>query len=135
MLFRTRFGSSLEDGHAGVDTAAVLAAWQHLPEAVLRAERRRRAHVSAVLSRNEVDRDYTYNRGLFKRIAHGWYQLNPKLSVRGDVAGEWRPLLEALNLPYVYEFAHPHQRRVAQALWSAAGREPLAAPIAAPIAA
>lgn len=67
---------------SGVATATILEAWQHLPAGVLRPERRRRAHLSSVLSRNEVDRDYACNRMLFKRIAHGWYQLNPALAIR-----------------------------------------------------
>jgi len=35
-----------------------------------------------VLSRNEVARDYAYNRALFMRVAQGWYQFNPQLAVR-----------------------------------------------------
>jgi hypothetical protein len=61
-----------------------------------------------VLSRNEVERDYAYNRALFRRVAHGWYQFNPALEVRGSSsAGEevWRPVYAALNLPLVAEFS------------------------------
>ena len=55
----------------------------------------------SLLSRNEVDRDYAYNRRLFVRVAHGWYQFNPALSVRRrNASGEaWLPICDALNRP------------------------------------
>jgi hypothetical protein len=60
-----------------------------------------------VLSRNEVERDYAYNRALFVRVEQGWYQFNPKLAVRRK-DGEtdlWVPIYRALNLPFINEFA------------------------------
>lgn len=84
-------------------------AWSHLPPSVLRPERNKRQHLSAVLSRNEVDRDYAYSRRLFKRVQQGWYVLNPCLSMR-QVKGEteaWAPLPQALNLALAREFAQP----------------------------
>ena len=84
----------------------VLDVWEDLPTSVLRAERNKRSHLSNVLSRNEVDRDYAYNRMLFKRVAHGHYQFNPALSVRRKVKGEesWVPVFEALNLRWQGQF-------------------------------
>src|SRR3954466_12216101 len=58
----------------GFDTGVVLEAWGELPPSVLKAQRNKREHLSNVLSRNEADRDYTYNRRLFKRLTHGCYQ-------------------------------------------------------------
>jgi hypothetical protein len=60
-----------------------------------------------VLARNEVERDYAYNRALFQRVAQGWYQFNPQLSVRRRENGEetWTPIFKALNLPFLNEFA------------------------------
>jgi hypothetical protein len=74
---------------------------------VVRPERNKRQHLSGVLSRNEVERDYAYNRALFHRVAQGWYQFNPKLSVRRKLGGveSWVPVYHALNLPLVNEFA------------------------------
>lgn len=74
---------------------------------MLRPERNQRAHLSSVLSRNEVARDYAYNRGLFLRVQQGFYQFNPGLAVRRKTQGEerWVPVFEALNLPWVGEFA------------------------------
>lgn len=110
VLFQDCFRSSNWRGWgtAAFDTAMILEAWQHLPAGVLRPERNRRQHLSNVLSRNEVDRDYAYNRRLFKRARQGWYQLNPGLSLRKSREGEtWQPLHGALNLCLVKEFAQP----------------------------
>ncbi|GMV55202.1 MAG: hypothetical protein AMXMBFR6_10070 [Betaproteobacteria bacterium] len=40
-------------------------------------------------------------------MAQGWYQFNPELSVRRKVDGNesWVPIYQALNLPFVGEFA------------------------------
>lgn len=57
---------------------------------MLRPERNQRAHLSSVLSRNEVARDYAYNRGLFLRVQQGFYQFNPSLAVRRKTHGEER---------------------------------------------
>jgi hypothetical protein len=92
--------------HCAFRTDMVLDVWEDLPTSVLRAERNKRSHLSNVLSRNEVDRDYAYNRMLFKRVAHGHYQFNPALSVRRKVKGEesWVPVFEALNLRWLGQF-------------------------------
>jgi len=106
-LFRSRFTHRQRRPYAAFETQAILEAWQHLPANVVRPERNKRQHLSSVLSRNEVERDYAYNRALFMRVAQGWYQLNPKLSVRRRRGDEelWMPIYEALNLPLVNEFA------------------------------
>lgn len=57
---------------------------------MLRPERNQRAHLCSVLSRNEVARDYAYNRGLFLRVQQGFYQFNPGLAVRRKTQGEER---------------------------------------------
>ena len=85
----------------------MLEAWQHLPSNVVRLERNKRPHLSSVLARNEVESGYAYNRALFMRVQQGWYQFNPKLSVRrhGAEEGSWIPIYAALNLPFINEFA------------------------------
>ena len=74
---------------------------------MVRPERNKRAHLSSVLSRNEVERDYAYNRALFMRVSQGWYQFNPKLLVRRRQGDEeqWTSIYVALNLPLINEFA------------------------------
>ena len=107
VLFKTRFTYQHRQPYAAFETRAVLDAWQHLPASVLKAERNKRQHLSSVLSRNEVERDYAYNRALFYRVGQGWYQFNPKLSVRRKLDGveTWVPVYQALNLALVNEFA------------------------------
>jgi hypothetical protein len=131
VLFKSRFTAFAWREHGGFETAAILEAWQHLPPNVVRPERNRRQHLSHLLSRNEVDRDYAYNRRLFVRVAHGWYQFNPALAVRRrSPAGEsWVPIWDALNLRFVAECADPHLWPRIDALLAMAGMPPMAAPI------
>jgi hypothetical protein len=110
-LFKSRFAmvnnNRWWNDSPAFNTAAILEAWEHLPPHIVKQERNKRQHISSVLSRNEADRNYAYNRRLFKRLNQGWYQFNPALSVRQNIAegAAWRPLLEALNLKLVKEFA------------------------------
>ena len=99
------------------ETRTILDAWQHMPKSVVRPERNQRQFLSGVLARNEVSRDYAYNRSLFLRVAQGWYQFNPKLFVRNLSGGneEWIPLFQALNLPLIYEFSN--ERREEPITW------------------
>jgi hypothetical protein len=106
-LFKSRFTYPQRRPRAAFETQAILEAWEHLPANVIRPERNKRQHISNVLSRNEVERDYAYNRALFIRVAQGWYQFNPKLLVRRRQNGEeqWISIYSALNLPLINEFA------------------------------
>ena len=110
-LFKSRFTHLQRRPYGAFETRDVLSVWEHLPANVIRPERRRREHINQVLARNEVARDYTYNRALFVRLTHGWYQFNPKLAVRaGAEESAWVPLYGALNLPLIKAFAQ-------EALW------------------
>ena len=106
-LFQSRFTQRQRRPYGAFETQAILDAWQHLPANVVKPERNKRTHLSGVLSRNEVDRDYAYNRALFTRVAQGWYQFNPKLLVRRKQqdADVWVPIYQALNLAFTSEFA------------------------------
>ena len=90
-----------------------------------------RQHLSALLSRNVVDRDYPYNRRLFVRLALGWYQFNPALAVRRrDASGEsWLPICDALNLRFVAESAHPRHWAHINTLLGLVQQGPLPTPI------
>lgn len=133
VLFKDSFTASGYEQPAGVNTEALLQAWKALPPSVVKPERNKRAHLSGVLSRNEVNREYAYNRQLFKRIEHGWYQINPQLSIRRRREQEefWQPVLEALNLPLVHELAHPDQWGWSREFWQSAGGAALPTPVAA----
>ncbi len=131
LLADERFAHSLSG--AAFDTGTLLEAWQHLPAHVLQPERNRRQHLSNVLSRNEVNRDYAYNRRLFRRVRQGWYQFDPALAVRRQTAeGEgWVPIFAPLNLPLVKEFALPDYWPVIDRLLEQAGLPPPGIPLAA----
>jgi Ankyrin repeat len=112
-LFKSRFTRIDRTLSCAIDTKAVLQVWEELPESILRTSRNTRQHLSNVLSRNEVERTYAYNRALFKRMAHGWYQFNPALEVRCRSAGgeeTWEPIFAALNLPLIAEFSNSYCR-------------------------
>jgi len=86
-----------------------------------------------VLSRNEVERDYAYNRALFWRVAQGWYQFNPALAVRRRVAEEesWQPVYQAVNLPLIHEFTPDFHWDRAQEFLARANLPPPPVPVAA----
>jgi Ankyrin repeats (3 copies)/AAA domain len=109
VLFKSRFTHWQPRANGAFDTGTILAAWQHLPANVVRPERNKRQHLSGVLARNEIEREYAYNRALFMRVAQGWYQFNPKLAVRRRQGDEerWTPIYAALNLPLINEFSCP----------------------------
>ena len=135
-LFRSCFTHSQRRDYGAFETQAILDAWQHLPANVVKPERNKRAPLSGILSRNEVDRDYAYNRALFKRVAQGWYQFNPKLLVRrrqqdGDV---WVPIYQALNLNFIGEFAWDSMWERVNAYLDMAGLPSRGVPIVAELA-
>jgi hypothetical protein len=126
-LFKSRFVTRAH-ARAGFDTTVILDAWRDLPPHIVAPEHKRRTYLSGLLSRNEVERDYAYNRRLFVRVAQGWYQFNPALQVRGSHAGAamWTPLYETLNLKLIAENAEPGHREKIGALLEAARLAPLA---------
>ncbi len=130
-LFKSRFHGRNWRDRGGIETGAILDAWKSLPRRVLPPERNKRPFVSGVLARNEVQRDYAYNRRLFLRVAHGSYQFNPALSVRRrDASGEtWVPVFEALNLRFVLEGASPRHWPRIETLLGMAGLPAPGAPI------
>lgn len=133
VLFKASFPRYYAGERSGFHTARILRAWQHVPPSVLKPERNRRPHLSAVLSRNEVDRDYAYNRRLFQRVSTGHYQFNPALALRCRRASQehWVPVLAALNLPLVHETQAPCAWQATGALWARTGRrDELPIPIA-----
>jgi hypothetical protein len=77
-------------------------AWEFIPEAVLPTFRKKSNYISAILARNEVQRDYAYNRHLFKRVASGVYLLQPDLFLRdASQDGQWQHWTLAHNLHFL----------------------------------
>lgn len=108
VLFKAQFSKMPRNDDSAFQTQIILDAWQHLPTNIVWPERNKRQHLSSVLARNEIGRDYAYNRSLFMRVATGRYQFNPKLAVRRRLGEEenWIPIYMALNLPLISEFAY-----------------------------
>jgi hypothetical protein len=136
-LFKSLFTHDQPRELAALETQTILDAWQHLPATVVGNERRKRSYLSGVLARNEVDRDYAYNRRLFKRAALGCYQFNSALLVRRRRNGEdvWTPIFEALNLPFIAQFTPSmsgwHKVRLSlHSYLQAAGMQEVSLPIA-----
>ena len=75
---------------------------EHVPESVLRPERRRRTYFNGVLSRAEVHSSYQPSRQLWLRTQNGYYVLNPELQLRAQSGGGWVPWKQWLNQPLVH---------------------------------
>ena len=67
---------------ASLNAVHLAEALAHLPDSLVPAYRKKRAYVSALLSKNETGSLNPYGRKLFRRERHGWYTLNPELSLR-----------------------------------------------------
>ena len=82
-------------GAPGLKAGDLQAVLETLPRSVVPEFRTKRAYISSVLARNEVDRDTSPNRRLFKRTRYGCYILNPLLRVR--IQGQWVPIYDLLD--------------------------------------
>jgi len=69
----------------------------HFPANLVPEHWRKRAYWSGVLARNEIERDYAYNRRLVARVRYGRYLPNPAIRIR--LAESWVAVYEYLNLP------------------------------------
>jgi hypothetical protein len=126
VLFKSCFGNVDGSDRGAIDAAMLLAAYGKLPDAVAAPARKKRAHISGVLSRNEVDREYAYNRRLFLRVSTGLYAFNPAMGMRrrGQDGDAWVSVYTALNLPLIKELADPGYARHFEVLLTEAGLPP-----------
>lgn len=96
-LFYTRLGENVARSPGAAYTSAdFVETLRHFPDHIVPERRKKRAYISSILAKNEVNRDDKYNRKLFRRIKLGHYIINPKLSIR--VEGEWRNIYDLLSL-------------------------------------
>ena len=72
------FMKSVEKGFSVDDIVKFV---EKLPETVMPEFRKKRQYISSMLSSNEVERDFIYNRKIFKRIKRGFYIMNPDLEI------------------------------------------------------
>lgn len=126
VLFKSCFASADASDRGAFDAGKLLDAYARMPSEVLAPERKKRAFISGVLARNETNRDYAYNRRLFKRLSTGLYQFNPELALRrrGDEGAGWLPAFGVLNLPLVKESADPRYAQHIDTLLTLAGMAP-----------
>jgi hypothetical protein len=118
VLFKGCFGSADGYERGSFDAGMLLAAYDALPASVVAPDRKKRAFLSSVLARNEVDRDYAYNRRLFKRLSQGCYQFNPALALRQGGADDhrWVPAFALLNLALIKQTVDQCQAEPIEAL-------------------
>ena len=109
--FTTKGMRMLDPGFIAGDWSEALA---HLPAPVVPGHWRKRAYWSGVLARNEVARDYAYNRRLVTRVRYGRYLPNPAIKLR--LADAWVPAYEHLNLPLLRRLTPSVFDRVADAI-------------------
>ena len=75
---------------------------EHLPDSVLRPERRKRIYFNGVLARAEVNSNYQPSRQLWRRTKNGYYAINPELKLRLHSGAPWTSWQEWLNQPLIY---------------------------------
>ena len=101
-LFHTRLPFNVMCWHPGFKAADLAELLSLLPRSAVPERLTKRAYISGVLARNEVDRDYIYNRRIFRRTHHGVYILNPQMSFR--ISDEWLPVYKLLNPQAFFNF-------------------------------
>lgn len=69
--------------------------FQVFPEITLSENRKKRAYISSILSKNEIFRIGPYNKKLFLRVSRGYYVLQPNISLK--VNEEWINIYTLLN--------------------------------------
>jgi hypothetical protein len=76
---------------------------EHFPASVMPERRKRRAYISSILAKNEINRQVIYNRKLFLRVERGHYILNPHLLIK--INEDWINIYKLLNLDEIREKA------------------------------
>lgn len=94
LFYRALPGNMLDGG--AFSTQILLEAIEHFPEDVLPKQRKQRAYISSILSKNEMYGNDRYNRKLFYRLKQGHYLFNPTLMLK--VEGEWVNIYNLLKL-------------------------------------
>jgi hypothetical protein len=77
-------------------TQAIIDAVEHFPNNVLAPQRKQRAYLSSILSKNEMSRVDRYNRKLFYRLRQGHYIFNPTLMLL--VENNWVNIYDLLKI-------------------------------------
>jgi hypothetical protein len=78
------------------ETASFLSALQYFPDHVIASYRKKRPYLSAILSKNEINRNDPYNRKLFVRIERGHYIINPNLEIA--IQDDWVNIYDLIHI-------------------------------------
>jgi len=78
-MVRECYDNTLYNGFSAAQLADLVL---KLPHSIWPEFRKKQSYLSGLLSRNEVDSNYTPNRKLFKRVRRGYYMINPKLKIK-----------------------------------------------------
>ena len=70
-----------------------------LPDSAIHEYRKKRAYISALLSKNEIDSTNPYGKKLFRRERTGRYILNPKLAIR--IKENWIDIYRHANIELI----------------------------------
>ncbi|MDY6994386.1 MAG: hypothetical protein SVR94_17520, partial [Pseudomonadota bacterium] len=95
VLFYLQLGENVVRDQA-FNSSIFMEALAHFPDSIVPQRRKKRAYISSILSKNEVNRVDKYNRKLFYRIKQGQYIINPNLSIR--IEGVWNNIYDLLSL-------------------------------------
>jgi len=79
----------------GVQAGVIRDTVREYPATFLPEYRKKRAYISANLSKHEVNSSNPYNKKLFKRLFRGYYVLNPDLAIW--VNDEWKNVYEVMQ--------------------------------------
>lgn len=79
-LLHRRF-SDRYAGQASINAVHLAKMTSLLPDSVVPEYRKKRAYISALLSKNEIGSANPFSRKLFRRERQGWYIINPGLAV------------------------------------------------------
>ncbi|MBA3900071.1 MAG: hypothetical protein H0X62_07665 [Bacteroidetes bacterium] len=79
----------------GIKVDDLLEKFSLFPENILYGYRKQRAYLSAHLAKNEISKNTSDNRQLYKRVGHGFYILNPNLELLVD--DNWTNVYELIK--------------------------------------
>jgi len=94
------------DNAGAFSTQNFMDAVKYIPNSILPERRKKRAYLSSILSKNEMDREGAYNRKLFYRVKRGSYLFNPNLAIK--VEDEWVNIYDLLPLS---KLSHQQQEK------------------------
>lgn len=102
---RYRLTKRMKEKLPFIEADDFLDAFDTYPPSVIAENRRQRAYISNLLSRNEVNSNYKCNALVFVRVSKGQYLLNPLVEIEIS-EGEWVNVYELAGLTELSESSH-----------------------------